>query len=125
MPRLLSRRERFARMPKGPPLETRPLLSADDALALARFFKVVADPNRLRILHFLMRTEEVRVGDLADGVGMTVQAVSNQLKRLLDLGVVSSRRDGTSIHYRLHQECVACLLDHGQCLLEIAHGRRA
>jgi DNA-binding transcriptional ArsR family regulator len=41
------------------------------------------------------------VGDLADAVGMRQQAVSNQLRRLMDRGVVASRRDGNFIRYRI------------------------
>ena len=46
------------------------------------------------------------------------QAVSNQLQRLSDLGILASRRDGNSIHYRLVDLCVRSLLDQGLCLVE-------
>ena len=49
---------------------------------------------------------------------MKPQAVSNQLQRLSDLGIVASRRDGNNIHYRLVDVCVRSLLDQGLCLME-------
>ena len=52
-------------------------------------------------------------------VGMRPQAVSNQLQRLSDLGVLASRRDGNNIHYRLVDLCVRSLLDRGL----VPHGR--
>jgi DNA-binding transcriptional ArsR family regulator len=59
---------------------------------------------------------------------MKPQAVSNQLQRLSDLGIVAARRDGTSIHYRVVDLCVRSLLDQGLCLMEevsgLGRGRR-
>jgi DNA-binding transcriptional ArsR family regulator len=49
---------------------------------------------------------------------MKVQAVSNQLQLLAARGIVSSRRDGTSVLYRLDDPCIATLLDRGWCLAE-------
>ncbi len=99
-------------------LKQRPLLSVDQANGLAGVFKVLANDTRLRLLHALVRDEEVCVSDLAASLEMKPQAVSNQLARLSDLGIVSSRRDGNSIHYRLVDLCVRSLLDQGLCLLE-------
>lgn len=99
-------------------LRERPLLSPIQAGGLAAVFKVLANDTRLRLLHALVRSEELCVTDLASSVGMKPQAVSNQLTRLSDLGIVVSRREGTSIHYRLVDLCVRSLLDQGLCLME-------
>ena len=64
-------------------------------------FKVLANDTRLRLLHALVRADELCVTDLAASLGMKPQAVSNQLQRLSDLGILASRRDGNNIHYRL------------------------
>src|SRR3954465_396064 len=84
-----------------PPLADRPLLSPIQAGGLAAVFKVLANDTRLRLLHALARGGEVGVSALAETVGMKAQAVSNQLQRLLDLGVVACRRDGNSVCYRV------------------------
>src|SRR5688572_7314070 len=101
-----------------PALKDRPLLSPIQAGGLAAVFKVLANDTRLRLLHALVRADELCVTDLAASVGMKPQAVSNQLQRLSDLGILASRRDGNSIYYRLVDLCVRSLLDQGLCLME-------
>ena len=106
-----------------PSLKERPLLGPIQAGGLAAVFKVLANDTRLRLLHALVRAGEMCVTDLADAVGMKPQAVSNQLQRLLDLGVLAARRDGTSIHYKVVDVCVVGLLEQGWCLMEQAGGQ--
>ena len=100
------------------PLNERPLMSPIQAGGLASVFKVLANDTRLRLLHALVRAEELCVTDLAAAVGMKPQAVSNQLQRLSDLGILESHRNGTSVYYRLVDRCVSGLLDQGWCLTE-------
>jgi ArsR family transcriptional regulator, lead/cadmium/zinc/bismuth-responsive transcriptional repressor len=104
-----------------PPLKERPLLTPIQAGGLAAVFKVLA--NDTRLLHALVRADELCVTDLAASLGMKPQAVSNQLQRLSDLGILASRRDGNSIHYRLVDLCVRSLLDQGMCLVEEVSAR--
>lgn len=104
--------------PPKPPVAQRPLLAAPQAGALSEIFKILANDTRLRLLHALIRAEEICVTDLADAVGMTPQAVSNQLQRLVDRSILSSRRAGNQIFYRVVDPCIAILLDRGLCLLE-------
>ena len=80
-------------------LKQRPLLSPIQAGGLAAVFKILANDTRLRLLHALVRADEVCVSDLSTAIGMKPQAVSNQLQRLSDLGILASRRDGNNIHY--------------------------
>ncbi len=101
-----------------PDLKNRPLLSPIQAGGLAAVFKVLANDTRLRLLHALVRSDELCVTDLGATLGMKPQAVSNQLQRLSDLGILTSRREGISIHYRLVDICVRSLLDQGLCLME-------
>ena len=98
----------------------RPLIEPRRAGALSRLLKIFANDTRLRLLHALERGGEVCVTDLADAVEMAPQAVSNQLQRLADRGIVSARRDGTRLYYRIADPCVAGILDLGFCLLEEA-----
>lgn len=106
-----------------PPLRKRSLLTQEQGLDLAALFKVLANDTRLRLLHALVREEELCVGDLADALEMRPQAVSNQLQRLTDRGIVGARRNGTNIFYRIVDPCVPTLLDQGLCLSEDAKGR--
>jgi DNA-binding transcriptional ArsR family regulator len=101
-----------------PTLRDRPLISADQAAELMGLFKVLANDTRLRLLHALARAGELCVTDLAAAVAMTPQAVSNQLQRLADRAILRSRRQGTSVYYRIVNSCVRDLLDRGLCLVE-------
>jgi ArsR family transcriptional regulator, lead/cadmium/zinc/bismuth-responsive transcriptional repressor len=100
------------------PLAARPLMSPIQAGGLAAVFKVLANDTRLRLLHAMVRAEELGVNELASLLGMKPQAVSNQLQRLSDLGIVSHRREGNSIRYRVIDACVTGLLEQGWCLTE-------
>ena len=109
--------------PPKPTLANRPLLSVRQAQALESTFKMLANSTRLRILHALVCAGDVCVGDLAGKLGMKPQAVSNQLQRLADRGIVEARRDGLQIRYSILDRCVLTLLDQGWCLAEDAQGR--
>lgn len=106
-----------------PPLAARPLLSARQAQALESTFKMLANSTRLRMLHALACTGDLCVGELADKLGMKPQAVSNQLQRLADRGIVEPRREGLQIRYSILDRCVLTLLDQGWCLAEDASGK--
>jgi DNA-binding transcriptional ArsR family regulator len=110
--------------PPKPKLDERPLITSEQASGLMDLFKVLANDTRLRLLHALARSGELCVGELADAVAMKPQAVSNQLQRLVDRGILGSRREGTSIHYRIVDPCVPSLLDLGLCLTEDSEPRR-
>ena len=99
-------------------LAGRPLIADPMSSELMALFKVLANENRLQLLHALERSGELGVGELAEQAGMTVQAVSNQLQRLFDQRVVTSRRDGNRVLYRVIDPCVTGLLELGICLIE-------
>lgn len=109
--------------PKKPKLQERKLLDEVQARELEATFKMLANTTRLRLLHALVQAGELCVGDLAEAVGMKPQAVSNQLQRLSDRGIVEARRDGLQMHYRIIDPCVVMLLDRGWCLTEDATER--
>ena len=94
----------------------RPLFTAEEAENLADTFKILASDTRLRLLHALVRAPELCVSDLADAVEMTPQAVSNQLQRMADRGIVATRRNGAKVFYHLVDPCIIKILDHGFCL---------
>lgn len=100
----------------GPALQDHPTFSRDQAGIMEGIFKVLANSTRLRILHALIRVPDIAVGALADLIGMKPQAVSNQLRRLVDRGIVAARREGNHIRYRIVDECTINLLNQGFCL---------
>ncbi len=106
-----------------PPLRARELLSSEQAVELVAVFKSLANDTRLRILHALARSKEMCVSEMSDLLAMKPQAISNQLARLADRGIVGSRRNGNNIYYRIVDPCVVQLLDYGLCLSEDAKAR--
>ena len=104
--------------PPKAPLAERPLLGVALAADLAGIFEVLASDTRLRLLHALVLLGDPCMGDLAGAVGMKPQAVSNQLRRLVDLGILATRRHGTHVHYSIVDPCVIRLMHHGLCLNE-------
>ena len=73
-------------------------------------FRLLGDPTRGRLLYALHAAGELCVGDLAGVVGSQESAVSHALRLLRTAGIVSARRAGRSMFYRLADEHVADLL---------------
>ena len=109
--------------PPKPALEDRPLITPEQATGLAGVFKVLGNDTRLRLLHVLTKAGKLCVSDLAAELGMKPQAVSNQLQRLVDRGILGATRNGKNVLYRVIDPCVSSLLDQGLCLSEDAKGR--
>ena len=79
---------------------------------LSSIYKLLGDPSRLKIV-MALRNVEMCVCDLAAFLGLTESAISHQLRRLRDLALVKSRREGQVIYYSLDDEHVAELLNIG------------
>ena len=86
----------------------------------AEVFAALGDPTRVRIVAALARAE-LCVCDLAALLGMTVSAVSHQLRLLRHLRVVKYRKEGRLAYYALDDEHASEIL--GQMLKHIAHGQ--
>ena len=87
-------------------------ISDRDLERLSLTYRVLGDPNRLKIV-MVLRNIEMCVCDLAAFTGLSESAVSHQLRRLKDLALVKSRREGQIIYYELDDEHVTELLDVG------------
>src|SRR5262245_66510499 len=84
------------------PIHDRPLLTPDQATEIVALFQALANDSRLRLLHALARADELCVTDLAVAVEMTPQAISNQLRRLVDRRILATPPQGTYLHLRIH-----------------------
>ncbi len=73
--------------------------------------KALADPTRMRLLLALRAAGELCVCDLALLAGVSVSAVSHQLRLLRQARLVAFRREGKQVYYRLADEHVERLLD--------------
>jgi DNA-binding transcriptional ArsR family regulator len=83
-----------------------------DIQRLAAAFQALGDPTRLKML-MAMAGGEMCVCDLAAYLEISDSAVSHQLRRLRDLALVKSRRDGQVLYYSLDDDHVEKLLAMG------------
>src|ERR1044071_9909444 len=93
------------------------VLSVDHAGQLAGLLGMLADPVRSRILFALSAAGELCVGDLALALEVTEDQVSYALKMLRLAGMVSFRKDGRMVFYRLSDGFPHPLLEH--CLRQL------
>ena len=74
-------------------------------------FKLLGDPTRVRLLYALLEAGELCVCDLAASTGTMETTVSQALRLLRASGVVSGRRQGRNVFYRLSDAHIRMLLD--------------
>jgi DNA-binding transcriptional ArsR family regulator len=98
-------------------------MTHEQALTMEALFEVLANDTRLRLLHEIAVRDEACTSELAEALEMKPQAISNQLQRLQDKGIVAGRRNGNNVHYRIVDQCVVILLERGLCLIEEAAKR--
>jgi len=65
------------------------------------FFKALANPIRLRIVHLLTRRDELCVCHFVEVFNLPQSSISRHLNTLRNAGLVVGRRDQLWIHYRL------------------------
>lgn len=78
-------------------------LTPQDADLYARFFKVMGDPTRIRLLYLLLDApaEGRTVSDLVNALGMAQGRVSTHLACLRWCGLAACERSGKQMFYRL------------------------
>ena len=86
-------------------------LAEEQAVELARVFKALGDPVRLRLLSMIASAAEgeVCVCDLAGAFDLTAPTISHHLKVLRTAGLIDCERRGTWVYYRVVPETVARL----------------
>lgn len=87
-------------------------LTDEDAAALARTLKALADPTRLRLLSLIAAGEggEACVCDLVEPVGLSQPTVSHHLKVLTNAGLVTREKRGVWAHYSIVPGALAGLI---------------
>ena len=93
------------------------VVSVSDAARLAGLLGMLADPVRSRLLFALSAATELCVGDLALALDATEDQVTYALKMLRLAGLVSFRKDGRMVCYRLAGGFPHQMLEH--CLREL------
>ena len=85
-------------------------LPEDLAELIARRFRALGDPLRVRILD-LLRDQELSVTAIAAELGAGQQNVSKHLGVLVDSGMLARRKEGTSVYYRIADQGVFALCE--------------
>lgn len=83
--------------------------SPAEADLLAKYFRVLGDRTRLRVLELVAESER-SVGELAALLDEPQPKVSNHLACLRWCGFVETRREHRRIHYRLADQRVAAMI---------------
>src|SRR4051812_10627737 len=97
-------------MVKAAPMPVALLPTDGDAVAVvAKFFRALGDPTRLRLLEFLLHAEHT-VGECVQQVGLAQGRVSAHLACLAGCGYVQVRREGRYAYYRVADPRVAQLV---------------
>lgn len=77
---------------------------------VARRFRLLAEPMRIRLLDHL-RDGEATVGELSEALAASQQNVSKHLGVLADAGLLGRRKEGNHVHYRIVDESVFALCE--------------
>jgi ArsR family transcriptional regulator len=86
-------------------------LDAEEAQALARMFKALGDPTRVRLLSLIAAhpEREACICDLIEPVGLSQPTVSHHMKQLVDAGLVVREQRGRWAFYRLVEKTLTAL----------------
>lgn len=86
-------------------------LDLDSAERLARMFKALGDPTRVRLLSLIAAQpeKEACICDLVEPVGLSQPTVSHHMKQLVDAGIVEREQRGRWAFYRLVDETLTAL----------------
>lgn len=79
------------------------VLGLAESERLAKVFKALGDPTRLRLLSIIAAhlDNEACVCELTDPVGLSQSTVSHHLKQLVDAGLVTREQRGKWAYYRV------------------------
>ena len=78
----------------------------DPSAKLARIFKALSVETRVRIVR-LLKERALCVNALAARLGVSQSAVSQHLRILRDVGLVTPEKRGYWVHYRLNEETLS------------------
>jgi ArsR family transcriptional regulator, cadmium/lead-responsive transcriptional repressor len=84
---------------------------------VAKYFRGLGDPCRLRILELLRAEGELTVGALVQRLGLAQPKVSNHLACLRWCGFIEARREGRTVYSRIADPRVEAMLGLAEALL--------
>jgi ArsR family transcriptional regulator len=87
------------------------VVALDEAERLARIFKALGDPTRVRLVSLIAAHAggEACVCDLTSPIGLSQPTVSHHLKQLVDAGLLTRDQRGRWAYYRVVEEALRAL----------------
>src|ERR1700676_1516674 len=79
--------------------------------AIDTVLRTLADPTRRAVFERVVKSDEITVGELTRGSGVTQGAISQHLKSLKLAGLVTERPEGRNVYYRAQPEGLTPLVD--------------
>jgi len=70
----------------------------------AKILNLVGNETRLKILLLIKNEQKVCVCDLSDILGISISAVSQQLRKLKDTDLLKNEKEGQTIYYNIHPD---------------------
>ena len=75
-------------------------MSMNEAATINAVMRTLADPTRRAVFERVVGADEITVGELTRGSGVTQGAISQHLKSLKQAGLVAERPEGRNVYYR-------------------------
>jgi len=80
---------------------------------LSRLFSSISDHTRIRIVHALTEADRLNVSEIAEYTGLSISAISHQLRLLRDRAMLQATREGRSVYYSLADDHLRALIKTG------------
>ena len=80
---------------------------------LSRLFSSISDHTRIRIVHALTEADRLNVSEIAEYTGLSISAISHQLRLLRDRSLLHASREGRSVFYSLADDHLRSLFRTG------------
>ncbi len=87
-------------------------ISEETMYRLAELYRIFSDSTRIKILYTLFE-HELCVCDISASLGMTVSAISHQLRVLKQARLVKYRKSGKAVYYSLSDDHVKLIIGQG------------
>lgn len=78
---------------------------------ISKFYKIMSDSTRIKIIHLLIDNETLNVGDISKKLEMTKSAISHQLAKMKNLRIVKNEKIGKEVFYSLDDEHISKILN--------------
>jgi DNA-binding transcriptional ArsR family regulator len=82
-----------------------------ETAAIDLVLRTLADPTRRAVFERIVQSDEISVGELTRGSGVTQGAISQHLKALKQAGLIVDRAQGRNVFYRSAPRGLAPLFD--------------